>query len=82
MTAQERRTVLRAIPSDHVPPPRFRWPTDADRVPTTCGHCGARLLRGDLPTAERVIADIVCLMCSRVAGELVYDGTRERGVGL
>lgn len=58
--------------------PRFRWPSQAAETPRRCPHCGARLIVSDIPTAEHPIADLSCLCCSRVAGELVLDGWRHR----
>lgn len=57
--------------------PRFYWPSQRGRTPTHCGHCGARLLRNDVPTSEHPLTDVACLMCSRVACELVLDGLRQ-----
>jgi hypothetical protein len=68
------REPLRAIPAGHVRPPQFRWPSEAHKLPTHCAHCGAALLRGDVPTASYPVSDCVCLSCSRVACELVADG--------
>lgn len=69
-----RRETLRPIPADHVRLPRYRWPSERHMVPPCCGHCGARLLRDDVPTTEHPVVDVVCLICSREVCELISDG--------
>lgn len=60
--------------------PQFRWPSERHLTPTNCAHCGARLLRGDIPTASYPTADVVCQLCSRTACELVLDGYGARPI--
>jgi hypothetical protein len=70
------RENARPIPVDLVRPPRFYWPSQKDQTPTHCGHCGARLLVGDAPTADYPLTDAACWACTRVACELAHDSTR------
>lgn len=76
------RTLIRAgdagkpLPERMVP--RYFWPTEHRHTPSHCGHCGARLLLGEVPTADSPIADQTCLACGRTACELVLDGLREQ----
>lgn len=56
-------------------PPSFLWPSQAHLTPARCGHCNARLLRNDIPTAERPLVDLDCLMCSRTACELKLESS-------
>lgn len=68
------RELMRPIPSDLVRPPRYRYPSERHLIPENCGHCGVRLLVSDAPTAEHCVVDLSCLLCSRIACELLYDG--------
>lgn len=69
------REPVRPAPADHVPLARFRW-SDRHLAPSVCAHCGARLIAADIPTASFPVSDLSCLMCGRVACELVADGWR------
>lgn len=53
----------------------FRY-SERHRAPRVCGHCGALLLIGDVPTASYPRVDVVCLLCSQESHELTYDGLR------
>lgn len=55
--------------------PSFRY-SERHGGPSRCAHCGARLLIGDVPTADSPRVDVGCLMCSRPSHELTYDGLR------
>lgn len=55
--------------------PSFRY-SERGQAPSRCGHCGARLLIGDVPTATCPRTDVCCLMCSRTSHELTYDELR------
>lgn len=54
----------------------IRWPSERHLIPARCGHCRARLLVSDCPTAGFPTATVTCLICSREVCELVYDGVR------
>jgi hypothetical protein len=76
---------MRAIPmpshsTTDATTPSLYWPSQADRMPTRCRHCTARLLvsPSDIPTATDPLHDITCLMCARVACQLQHDGLRDR----
>lgn len=60
---------------------RFRWPSERARVPTRCQreHCRGSL-QADPPTADHPLTDVVCLLCSRVACELIADNVTLRPV--
>ena len=58
--------------------PSLYWPSEADRAPTHCGNCGARLLRAHVPTADAPLVDVDCLLCSRTACELKHESLRPR----
>src|SRR5688500_12161895 len=70
--------VLRPLPEVTARLPRYRYPSQRAELPTRCGHCGVRLLVSDIPTAEHPITGLSCLLCSREACELVYDGLSTR----
>lgn len=55
---------------------RFYWPSERHLAPTHCGHCGAALLLGSVPTADAPLVDVDCLYCTRTACELAHDGLR------
>jgi hypothetical protein len=70
--------VVRPLPTDRPRIARYRYPSERTKLPTVCGHCGVRLLISDAPTADHPITDLSCLLCSRGACELVYDGLSTR----
>lgn len=55
---------------------QYRYPSQRHLTPTHCGNCGARLIAGDVPTADAPLADLTCLLCSRHACVLVHDTMR------
>jgi len=55
---------------------RYRYPSEIRLMPKRCTHCGAALIRSDVPTPEHPVADQSCLLCSRTAFELIADGWR------
>lgn len=69
------RTAIRVVGPPISPRglPRFRWPLERHLTPTHCTNCGARLIVTDEPTASERLTDVTCLMCSRVAAELISD---------
>lgn len=69
------RTAIRVVGPPISPRglPRFRWPLERHLTPTHCTNCGARLIVTDEPTASERLTDVACLMCSRVAAELISD---------
>jgi hypothetical protein len=67
------RELARPIPEGTVAPPRYRWPSQKHLTPRRCANCGAALLRTDVPTAEAPVVDVACLLCTRVACELIAD---------
>lgn len=71
------RETVRPLPAGHVRPPRFLWPSQRHMLPSRCRNCNALLLAPAPPTADDPIADVVCLMCSRVACELKADAMRK-----
>ena len=67
------REALKPIPEGTVRPPQFRWPSERHKLPERCANCGARLLRGEVPSASYPTVDVGCLLCPEVACELVAD---------
>lgn len=77
MTYRTMREPVRPIPDGYIPPARFYWPSEAHLTPKQCGNCGARLIRGDIPTADAPLTDVTCLLCTQVACELQHDSLRQ-----
>ena len=72
------REALKPIPEGTVRPKQYRWPSERQYMPACCAHCGARLIRSDVPSAEHPVVDVDCYLCSRTMCELVADGWEPR----
>lgn len=73
------RVLPQSAQSRPIPPqthPQYRYPSERHLLPSRCGHCTARLVLGDIPTADAPVADVSCLYCARVCAELIHDGMR------